>query len=66
MTPYDKWRLTNPADDLQEVGTEVDETCGRYAEPDEDAPRGHKPTPCNGSMTNSDGIIVCDVCGEAP
>jgi hypothetical protein len=38
---YDAWRLRGP--ERHEVGTEPGDTCGRYAEPDEDAPRNYRP-----------------------
>ena len=56
MAPYDAWRLAGP-DTPDPVGTEPDQPCGRYADPDEDAPRGHKPK-CQGEM-----LAVCDACG---
>lgn len=49
-----------------EVGTEPGDVCGRYPEPDENAPRGWKPKPCDGVMMCDDdtnGEIVCDTCG---
>tara|TARA_R110000787_G_scaffold5079_2_gene18874 strand:+ start:419 stop:631 length:213 start_codon:yes stop_codon:yes gene_type:complete len=60
---YDVWRLRGP-DEHEEPGTEPGEVCGRYAEPDEDAPRGYRPKPCTGTMDNNEGVIVCDTCGE--
>ena len=61
-------RLTaNPPPDRHEVGTEDGETCGRYpSEPDEDAPRGYKPKPCDGVMKIEpcQCCIQCDTCGE--
>ena len=60
---YDDWRLAGPQEDY-EVGTEVDDECGRYAEPDEDAPRGYRPKSCTGTMENHDGCMFCDTCGE--
>lgn len=62
MTPYDTWRLSPPETDT--VGVEEGQPCGRYHEPDEDAPRGYKPKPCTGKMTDDHGVIMCDVCGE--
>jgi hypothetical protein len=47
---YDDWKLSTPYDDEATIGTEEGEICGRYAEPDDDAPRGYKPKPCNGTM----------------
>ena len=61
---YDAWKLAGPDDEYQEVGTEEGESCGRYEEPDEDAPRGYKPKPCDGVMEGGDGFSVCDTCGE--
>lgn len=65
MTPYDQWRLSGP-DERHEVGTEDGEQCGRYPEPDEDAPRGYKPKPCKGVMSFDprDAALCCERCGE--
>tara|TARA_R110000868_G_scaffold118_2_gene1206 strand:- start:3120 stop:3329 length:210 start_codon:yes stop_codon:yes gene_type:complete len=66
MTPgYDAWRLAGP-DEQHEAGTEAGDDCGRYAEPDGDAPRGYRPRPCTGTMNldERDGMICCDTCGE--
>jgi hypothetical protein len=62
---YDAWRLRGP-DEHEEPGTEPGEVCGRYAEPDEDTPRGYRPKPCEGVMNldERDGMICCDTCGE--
>ena len=46
------------------IGQEEGETCGRYEEPDEDAPRGYKPKPCDGVMQDDLWFIYCDTCGE--
>ena len=63
---YDAWRFSRPDDD-DTIGTEEGEFCGRCEEPDEDAPRGYRPKPCNGSMVaGPDGEIYCDICGETP
>lgn len=66
MTPYDSWKLTPPDDERHAVGTEDGQPCGRYHEPDEDAPRGYKPKPCPGVMVRDDDAecAVCDTCGE--
>lgn len=61
---YDDWRLATPHDDCDEVGIEHGETCNRYHEPDEDAPRGYRPRPCGGTMIAQDGEVICDHCGE--
>jgi hypothetical protein len=63
---YDAWRLSGPDEDRHEIGTEDGQTCGRYHEPDEDAPKGYKPKPCPGEMeTEECGCCVrCDTCGE--
>ena len=37
-------------DQAVEIGNEDGETCGRVDPPDEDAPRGYKPKPCQGVM----------------
>ena len=61
---YDAWRLAPPDDDRHDVGKEEGEVCGRFAEPDEDAPRGYRPKPCDGVMVEWDGAVNCDTCGE--
>lgn len=61
---YDEWKLATPWDDCHEIGTEEGQQCGRYHEPDEDAPRGYRPKPCTGEMIEQDGVTVCDTCGE--
>lgn len=61
---YDAWRLSNPADESDEIGVEDGQTCNRYPEPDEDAPRGWRPRPCGGLMVEQDGAVVCESCGE--
>lgn len=61
---YDAWRLSCPYDDFDGVGEEEGYLCNRVEEPDEDAPRGYRPKPCQGEMIESDGVIVCDTCGE--
>ena len=61
---YDSWRFRNLSDG-DPIGTEDGDICGRYAEPDEDAPRGYRPKPCTGEMVDDGyGFIRCDVCGE--
>ena len=60
---YDSWLFRNLSDGAP-IGTEDGETCGRYAEPDEDAPRGYRPKPCTGTMDDNEGEAVCDTCGE--
>lgn len=72
MTTYDEWKLAGP-DEENEIGTEEGDICGRYAEPDEDAPRGYRPRPCTGTMVDEfadvvtcdtrQGRIYCDTCG---
>lgn len=59
---YDTWRLQGPPEHLG-VGEEEGETCNRCDEPDEDAPRGYRPKPCNGMMVYVDEYSVCDTCG---
>lgn len=61
---YDAWRLSCPYDDFDGVGEEEGQPCNRVHEPDEDAPRGYRPKPCNGEMIEQDGVTVCDTCGE--
>ena len=56
-------------DQPDEMGNEDGETCNRVVPPDEDAPRGYKPKPCEGVMEDSwdgcgDHWIECDTCGE--
>ena len=62
-------------DQAVEIGNEDGETCGRVDPPDEDAPRGYKPKPCQGvmephffnaaaAMNNFPDWIECDTCGE--
>ena len=62
---YDEMILRGP-DERPEIGTQDGETCGRYPEPDEDAPRGYKPKPCNGMMEIEpcQCCIQCNTCGE--
>lgn len=45
-----------------EIGLELDEDCNRVEEPDEDQPRGYRPTPCNGFMEIDEGVVICSVC----
>lgn len=64
---YDAWRLASPYDDFDGVGEHEGETCNRFVEPDEDAPRGFRPRPCAGEMiadSDDDGVIRCNCCGE--
>ena len=63
MTPYDAMRLTAP-EQPDPIGIHAGECCNRIHEPDEDAPKGYRPKPCSGEMTDSDGVAVCDTCGE--
>ena len=62
---YDEMILRGP-DERHEIGTQDGEICGRYPEPDEDAPRGYKPKPCKGVMEIEpcQCCIQCDTCGE--
>ena len=61
---YDAWRLASP-DEHHYIGEHEGETCGRYPEPDEDAPRGYRPRPCGGlMMVDAYGIVRCESCGE--
>ena len=59
---YDAWRLQGPPD-TDAIGIADGETCNRYPEPDEDAPRGYRPRPCDGIMEEVDGWAVCGTCG---
>lgn len=66
---YDAWRLSSPEDESDGIGTEDGQPCNRIHEPDEDAPRGYKPKPCQGVMfiagdATDDCWIACDTCGE--
>ncbi|WP_068305887.1 hypothetical protein [Pararhodobacter sp. CCB-MM2] len=56
--------LARLCDEPDAIGTTPGETCNRVHEPDEDAPRGYRPRPCAGEMIDSDGVSVCDTCGE--
>ncbi len=60
---YDKWRLQGP-DETHAIGVLEGNECCRYHEPDEDAPRGHMPKPCAGTIVNDCGAMICDTCGE--
>ncbi len=63
---YDAWKLATPSDAKPTCGTQEGEICGRYAEPDEDAPRGYRPKPCMGMMIYDPEAeaIRCGYCGE--
>lgn len=64
---YDAWRQSSPDDERHEIGTEDGQPCLRYHEPDEDAPRGYKPKPCEGMMIKAYAFeegVACDTCGE--
>jgi hypothetical protein len=58
---YDAWRLSAP--ERTYLGTEEGDTCNRVEAPDEDAPRGYRPTPCTGVMVQACGEVVCETCG---
>lgn len=65
MTPHDRWLFTTPWDDEPDPpGTEPGEECGRYHEPDEDAPKRYKPRPCTGTMIADEHDVWCDTCRE--
>jgi len=66
MTALDRLTANPHPNDRDEIGTEDGETCGRYHEPDEDAPRGYRPEPCDGEMNLDEpgGMVCCDTCGE--
>jgi hypothetical protein len=65
MTTYDAWRLAGPTE-APDFGIEDGEACGRYEEPDEDAPRGYRPKPCAGTMlADAEGDMFCDCCEHA-
>ena len=61
---YDDWRA--PVPECADIGTEEGDPCDRFPEPepDEDQPRGYRPTRCDGEMAMDDGELVCSVCGE--
>jgi len=60
---YDAWRLAGPTE-APDFGTEDGETCGRYEEPEEDAPRGYRAKPCSGTiLADAYGDMFCDRCG---
>lgn len=63
MTPYDRWILRGPSETV-DAGQYACDICLRVHEPDEDAPRGYKPKPCDGVMIEMDGIVFCDTCAE--
>lgn len=71
LITYDTWRLQGPLED-DIVGIHEGEACGRYHEPDEDAPCGYRPKPCSGAMLHrQEGAesfethwAECDTCGE--
>ncbi len=71
MNPYDRLAVNPPPGVYDhQIGMEHGDTCGRFHEPDEDAPRGYKPKPCKGVMkasrpyTGAWPYIACDTCGE--
>lgn len=53
ITGHDAWK-TSPPDEPLAPGDEEGDTCNRVPEPDEDAPRGHRPKPCQGTMVIRD------------
>lgn len=63
---YDAWKLDSPDDERDAIGDEAGQVCGRYHEPDEDAPRVYKPKPCRGEMEYDDDYetLRCNLCGE--
>jgi len=62
---YDAWKLAAPDDECS-IGEEAGQPCNRFPEPDEDQPRGYRPTRCDGTMVPDDGYLICDVCGAYP
>ena len=71
MTNVDRLTANPPPEQPHQIGHEEGETCGRYAEPDEDQPRGYKPRPCGGVMDHPiafgktlENYVLCDTCGE--
>tara|TARA_R110000772_G_scaffold258955_1_gene376378 strand:+ start:488 stop:694 length:207 start_codon:yes stop_codon:yes gene_type:complete len=65
MMTYDEMVLRGP-EEAHEIGTEHGDECGRYEEPDEDAPRGYRAKPCTGTMKHdeSEGMTFCTTCWE--
>lgn len=61
---YHTEALAMHCDTPDPVGMAAGETCNRVNAPDEGAPRGYRPRPCGGEMIDSDGVAVCDTCGE--
>jgi hypothetical protein len=61
---YDEWRLHGP-DEPHEVDTEDGALYNQHPEQCEEQPSGYSPKPCNGTMDNNKGYIICDTCGEA-
>ena len=61
---YDDWIFRTP-DDIHQpyVGSKAGDTCNRVEAPDEDAPRGYRPKPCNGVMVQACGEVACETCG---
>tara|TARA_R110002020_G_scaffold95937_9_gene230086 strand:- start:39849 stop:40055 length:207 start_codon:yes stop_codon:yes gene_type:complete len=66
MTALDRLTADPHPNDRDDIGTEDGETCNRYPEPDEDAPRGYRPKPCDGVMMfeNDGETVSCATCGE--
>ena len=65
--PSDRLSANRPpaCDEPDPIGTEPGDTCNRYAEPDEDAPRGYRPKPRQGEMViTRDGVTFCNTCRE--
>lgn len=59
---YDAWKLSPPDGPLM-IGSREGDTCNRVEAPDEDAPRGYRPKPCNGVMVQACGEVACETCG---
>lgn len=66
MHPHDGnlHALANMPEAPDGLGAQAGDTCGRYHEPDEDAPKGYRPKPCDGTMFPDAGRVYCDVCFE--
>lgn len=60
---YDRMILRGP-EERNEVGVEEGDECNRVAEPDEDAPKNHRPRPCEGTIVLDHGVLICDCCQE--
>ena len=60
MRDYDSWLFRGPGESPV-FGRDDGDECGRFQEPDEDAPRNYRPRPCRGEIVDG----YCDTCGES-